>query len=380
MRHILLATVEKPHDPKSWSGTPYNILKALESKFDKVSVLSSPVPKKNLLDSLLRIVLGRNKYPLWMTKYALKAYAKVFDETLSQHQPDAVLCISSQHLVFARKHKLPILMISDAPWIAYKEAYQQYESMPLLAKQYAKYESIAANNVNGVIYPSPWACEQAKQIFDLDVNKVHLIPFGANRHCSVSDEDVFQHIKNKNLGQLNFLFIGKDWDRKGGPLALSIIRKIIEAGYSASLDIVGCHPILETSDLEFSVMHGYLSPDDLEDSLLINNLFMRADFFIVPSYAECYGLVFAEAQSYGIPCITLDSQGISGVVDHGKTGLIFSRDDNAQFIAEKVIQLLKHKTAYLEMAVAARVKFSKELNWNSFSTALHEILVENLKK
>lgn len=347
MRHILLATVEKPHDPKSWSGTPYNILKALESKFDKVSVLSSPVPKKNLFDSLLRIVLGRNKYPLWMTKSALKAYAKDFDETIKSVKPDAVLCISSQHLVFARKHKLPILMISDAPWIAYKEAYQQYESMPLLAKQYAKHESIAANNVSGVVYPSPWACEQAKQRFDVDENKVHLIPFGANRHCSDSDENVFQHINNKNLGQINFLFIGKDWDRKGGPLALSIIRKMNEAGYLASLDIVGCDPNVDANDLKFSVIHGYLSPDDLEDSLLINNLFKSADFFIVPSYAECYGLVFAEAQSYGIPCITIDSQGIPGVVDHGKTGLIFSKDDNAQFIADEVIKLVKDKTAYL---------------------------------
>jgi len=374
MRHILLATVENPHDPKSWSGTPYNILKALESKFDKVSVLSSPVPKKNVFDSLLRIVLGRSKYPLWMTKYALKAYAKDFDETIKSVQPDAVLCISSQHLVYASKHKLPILMISDAPWIAYKEAYQQYESMPLLAKQYAKYESIAADNVSGVVYPSPWACAQAEQRFDIDVNKVHLIPFGANRYCSGSDEDVFQNINNKNLGQINFLFIGKDWDRKGGPLALSIIREINEAGYSASLDIVGCHPFVDASDLEFSVIHGYLSPDDLGDSLLINNLFMRADFFMVPSYAECYGLVFAEAQSYGIPCITLDSHGVPGVVDHGKTGLIFSRHDNAKFIAEEVIKLVKDKTAYLEMAVAARVKFSKELNWKSFSERLKDLL------
>jgi len=204
MRHILLVTVEKPHDSKSWSGTPYNILKTLESKFDKLSVLSSPVPKKNLFDSLLRIVLGRNKYPLWMTKYALKAYAKDFDETVRKVQPDAVLCISSQHLVFARKHQLPIFMLSDAPWIAYKEAYQQYESVPLLAKQYAKYESIAANKVTGVIYPTPWACEQAKQRFDIDFTKVHLLPFGANRYCSDSDQEIIQNNNNKMLNKLNF--------------------------------------------------------------------------------------------------------------------------------------------------------------------------------
>ena len=79
--------------------------------------------------------------------------------------------------------------------IAFNEAYQEHDkSVLLLAKQYAQYESIAASNVTGVIYPRPWACEQAKQRFDIDVNKVHLIPFGANRYCSGSDEDIFQNI------------------------------------------------------------------------------------------------------------------------------------------------------------------------------------------
>jgi hypothetical protein len=39
-----------------------------------------------------------------------------------------------------------------------------------------------------------------------------------------------------------------------------------------------------------------------------------------------------------------------------------------------VIQLIKDRTAYLDMAVAARLKFSKELNWKSFGDGLKDLL------
>ena len=376
MRHILLVTVENPHDPKSWSGTPYNILKSLQSQFDKVSVLSSPVPKKSLFNSFLRLILGRNTYPLWMTRYALKAYAKAFDEIIRKVQPDVVLSISSQHLIFASEHKLPIFMISDAPWIAYKEAYKNYETLPLLAAQYAKHEAEVANRVRGIIYPTPWACEEAKNRFGTSANKIHLLPFGANRYCTDIDEVVLCNIRNKNPGRYNFLFVGKDWERKGGPLALDIVSRINQMGFPATLHIVGSNPKID--NLKDVHIYGYLSPEIAEDCLTLKNIFLQADFFVVPSFAECFGLVFAEAQSYGLPCVSLNIQGIPGVVDNGKTGLLFPPDSSAQLIAKKIIDLIKDQQAYSNMATAARMKYSNELNWNVFGTKLHDIFKESI--
>ena len=376
MKHILLVTVENPYDPKSWSGTPYNILKCLEAKFDKVSVLSSPVPKRGLLDSLLRIIFGRNKYPLWITKYALKAYAKAFDTIIKKAQPDLVLCISSQHLIFASDHNLPIFMISDAPWIAYKEAYKDYEAIPLLSQQYAKYEADVANRVHGVIFPTPWACEEALSRFGINPNKIHKLPFGANRCCSDIDEAVLSNIRSKKLDKINLLFIGKDWERKGGPLALSIVSKINEIGLRANLHVIGSNPNVDYHNNNYINVYGYLSPDIPDDCHVLRNAFLQADFFLVPSFAECFGLVFAEAQSYGLPCISLESQGIPGVVDNGQTGFLFPPYSSAESIAEKIVQLVRDKEAYQNMATMARMKYSKELNWDVFATKLIEIFNE----
>ena len=112
--------------------------------------------------------------------------------------------------------------------------------------------------------------------------------------------------------------------------------------------------------------------------MTLKNIFLQADFFVVPSFAECFGLVFAEAQSYGLPCVSLNIQGIPGVVDNGKTGLLFPPDSSAQLIAKKIIDLIKDQQAYSNMATAARMKYSNELNWNVFGTKLHDIFKESL--
>jgi len=374
MRHLLLVTVENPYDPKSWSGTPYNILKSLENRFDKITVISSPIPKKGYLDSFLRLILGRKKYPLWMTNTALKAYAKHFDETVRKSHPDAVLCISSQHLIYAKELNLPVFMISDAPWIAYKEAYKNYEALPLLAYKFAKQEAEVARRISAVIYPTPWACKEAESRFGIPKDKIKLLSFGANSYCADSDEKIFCRISERKLDTLKFLYIGKDWERKGGPLALDIVQLVNNSGFNASLHIIGCNPSIDEAMSKYVCEYGYLSPGNPDDRITMENAFSQADFFLVPSYAECFGLVFAEAQSYGLPCISLNSHGIPGVVENGKTGLLFDHAASAELIAEEVVKLIKDRVAYQNMAIAARAKFSNELNWSCFGHKLHELI------
>ncbi len=371
MQHLLLVTVEDPHNPKSWSGTPHNILKSLEKNFDKVSVLSSQVPKKGFLGTVFRLLLGQKKYPLWMTKTALKGYAKKLDDAVTRLHPDAVLCISSQHLVYAKEISVPVFMISDAPWMAFKEAYKDYQELPLLANQYAKLEAAVAKKVSGVIYPTPWACSEAAVRFAVEKDKIKMIPFGANSYCKSSDEQVLVQINQRTLDTVNFLFIGKDWDRKGGPLALEIVKQVNEGGIKATLNIIGSSPSIPAENQNQVNVIGYLSPANRNDRLKLETAFEQADFFLVPSHAECFGLVFAEAQSYGLPCISLNSHGIPGVVDHNKTGLLYDSTASATAIAQEIITLLKNRPTYIDMAVAARTKFKNELNWDQFGRKVY---------
>ena len=369
--HLLFATLENPDDPKAWSGTPFHMVRALENNFEQVSVLGAQQPQRTLVDGALRLVLGASRYPLWMTHAALRAYGRRLDRAIEQLQPDAVLCVSSQHLIYARSDSVPRFMISDAPWMAYKEAYQEYEPLPLLAQRYAELEAAAARKLTSVIYPTPWACKEALQRFHIPAERCQRIPLGANRYCQSSGDQVALRIHQRKLKPLNFLFVGKDWERKGGPLALEIVKAINARGLEATLHIAGCVPELSIDELHLVQVLGYLSPDDPEQMQQLEQAYTQADFFLVPSHAECYGLVFAEAQSYGLPCISLNLQGIPGVIDDHKTGLLFAPEASAEHIAEDVAQLAQNPGQYRAMALAARDKYAEELNWDRFGRRMY---------
>lgn len=369
--HLLLATVEDPHDPKSWSGTPFHMRQALEQQFARVTVLSSRKPQRSLLGAALRLLLGRHRYPLWMTRTALKDYARRLDAAIALERPDAVLCISSQHLMHAKAYQIPTYMVSDAPWIAYKHAYKDYDALPLLAGRYAQQEAVAARNISGVIYPTPWACREAVQRFSLGADKVACIAFGANRFCTDSTEQVQDRINDKAGSPVNFLFVGKDWERKGGPLAVQIVRQLNLRGIPSRLAVIGCTPDIAAQDAPHVLVQGFLSPASPADQIHLQKAFEQAHFFLVPSLAECFGLVFAEAQSYGLPCISLTSQGIPGVVDSGITGLLFEPDTALPTMVQHIAALLQDRSAYARMAQAARQKFASELNWQTFGLRVH---------
>ena len=370
--HLLFVTVEDPYDPKSWSGTPFHMLQALQTQFARVTVLSSKKPKRSLISGVLRLLLGKDRYPLWMTRTALKDYARRLGNSIEKNRPDAVLCVSSQHLIYTSASGLPVFMVSDAPWMAYKVAYKDYDALPLLANRYAHLEAAAARKISGVIYPTPWACTEAMTRFGLGADKVDCIAFGANRFCVDTVKQVLSRIRHKATSPLNFLFIGKDWDRKGGPLAVRIVRELNRRGCNSLLVVIGCTPVIDPDDAPYVLVQGFLSPTKPEDVRSMQHAFEEAHFLLVPSHAECFGLVFAEAQSYGLPCISLTNQGIPGVVDSGVTGLLFEPGSAAEEIVDRVLELAQDSDAYKAMAIAARLKFESVLNWGAFSKYMHK--------
>lgn len=364
--HLLLATVEDPYNPKSWSGTAFHLRQALEASFDRVTVLSSPRPERSLMNTLPRAALGRERYPLWITPTALRAYARRLEQAMADHQPDAVLCVSSQHLVHLKPTPRPVFMFSDAPWMAYMEAYRDYDPLPLRGPAFAREEAAAARRITGVVYPSPWACSDAKQRFGLPADRVHLIPMGANQHCTLDDDAVVGLIARRCRGTLQLLFIGKDWERKGGPYAVEVVRQLRSSGVDAHLTVIGCHPPLSADDSAFVTVHGFLASSVPADRERLTRAFEQADFFILPSRAECYGLVFAEAQSYGLPCLGFDAHGVPGVVANGETGLLFPPDLSAQDAASQVVKLASSSERYRTMALQARQRYQRDLNWTAF--------------
>jgi glycosyltransferase involved in cell wall biosynthesis len=81
--------------------------------------------------------------------------------------------------------------------------------------------------------------------------------------------------------------------------------------------------------------------DQVHDCQALMQYYRNADIFIMPSLAETFGLVYAEAMSQGLPLIYSKGQGIDGYFGDGEAGYAVDPHD-PEDIAAKVHRILQH--------------------------------------
>jgi glycosyltransferase involved in cell wall biosynthesis len=377
LRHLLLATLEDPYNPRSWSGTPFNMRIALEKRIEKVSVLANLKPKRTLVNAALRGLFGGKppRYPLFLTAPAQQEFARQTLQAVRELKPDAVLTISSHCVVRMATPPVPTFMVSDAPWLSWKETYGKYHPMPLLGPRFARLEAAASQRYSGLIFSSDWACAEARRLYGAPNEKLHSIPFGAIWTPDVNADELRSIIDARPTDRLDLLYVGKDWQRKGGPLALEIARTLQKSGVpNVKLHIVGCTPDIASTDRNLVQLHGFLNVRVPEESGRLKHLFLHSHFLVVPTRAECFGVVFAEAQAFGLPPVSRAVQAVPSIVIDGTTGILQPLAAPASSYSKRILALLHDRNQYRSMAWAAREQFEAKLTWERFAARVVETI------
>jgi glycosyltransferase involved in cell wall biosynthesis len=136
--------------------------------------------------------------------------------------------------------------------------------------------------------------------------RLDLFPFGA------------QPRRARPPGKPRVLFVGGDFERKGGPLLLACMH----AGLAewCELDIVTSRPIPERPGVR---AHYGLSPND--PRLLA--LYRDADIFAMPTQGDCLAVVLGEAMAAGLPVVTTTVAAQPENVDDGRSGVLIPPAD-----------------------------------------------------
>ena len=122
-------------------------------------------------------------------------------------------------------------------------------------------------------------------------------------------------------GLPRLLFVGGDFERKGGSLLLEVLREHFQG--RAELDIVTRDPVQEASGVR--VHHGLSA-----GSAPLVELYERADVFVLPTQGDCFSIASMEAMAMGLPVVVSDVGGIADIVEPGASGsLMQPRDGRA---------------------------------------------------
>lgn len=91
--------------------------------------------------------------------------------------------------------------------------------------------------------------------------------------------------------------------------------------------------------------------------------YRAADLFTLPSSAEAFGNVFAEALASGLPIVGSSTGGIPDLVEHGENGLLVPPGD-VKALAGAIRYLADDPELRAEMAIRNRAKADATLQWS----------------
>lgn len=362
---IAFVCIEDSDDITQFSGTTYFIKKAISLPDVEIQVIDKLKVKKSII-LMFRKIIGKlihKDYHIFRSKLVLKPIAKQIEKKLS-NDVDFILTTSTLPITYLET-KVPIFFYVDATFHSMLDFYFPVNKLSRRTLQEGNMqESTAINKATGALFASNWAALDAINYYKINKEKVKVLPFGANLNYPITANFIKNNLQEKLTNKnINILFVGVDWERKGGDVVYKTCKNLIERGYNVILDIVGIidFPFKEVSN--FCINHGFINKNNENGRKKLIELYLKTDFLFVPSKQECLGIVFAEASTLGVPSISTNVGGISNVIEHGITGISLDRNATPKMFEKEIISLVENKNKYNKMSLNAYHKSTLESNW-----------------
>lgn len=186
---------------------------------------------------------------------------------------------------------------------------------------------------------SNWARESLVHDYGVPAAKVTVIPPGTNL-------DLWQRQSESRAagGKLRLLFVGGDFQRKGGDLLLDVFRHRLAD--HCELDLVTSAPV---PPLPPGVqVHRNVAPN----SAPLRKLFAQADVFVLPSRADCLAVALMEATAASLPIVTTNVGALGEAVQDGENGMVIAPDDGVA-LGDAILRLQAEPELRTRMAVVS---------------------------
>lgn len=164
-------------------------------------------------------------------------------------------------------------------------------------------------------------------------------------------------VQNVDLGRFErerILFIGVDWELKGGPDLLKSFRRLRQYHPQATLTIVGCNPGISEPGVEIV---GRVSQADVPKYLATSTV------FCMPSKRDAFGIVYLEAMLAGLPVVGLKLGAVPDFIIDGENGYAIE-PGNIQELTSRLEELITDPEKCRRMGEKGRQLVEAEYTWS----------------
>lgn len=374
---LAYVTIFASLDVHAWSGLGVYMHNALRGTGFRTTAIGGLRYEYDFIYKTKEILYNKvlaKRYAMLWDAILLKRFAAQVDRALAASQADVVFSVWTNPIAYVQTEK-PIVFWGDATLAGLMQHYPEYRHLCAeTIRDGHRAEQLALAKCRLAIYSSEWAAKTAIENYEVDPAKVKVVPFGANVDCNRSAGDIQALIAARGADVCRLLFVGVDWLRKGGDIALQVASQLNQRGIPTELHVVGCEPPGELPG--FVKLHGFVSKTSEQGRQRLDAIFSQSHFFILPTRADCTPVVFPEACSFGLPILTTNVGGIPTVIQDGKNGFAFPLDETPEPYCDAIERLWLSRQEYEQLSLSSFREYSERLNWDVSGRRVAELLRE----
>lgn len=356
------------HDRRAWSGTVYKIRESIERAGYRVVWIPCKVGKwkETIVKAVLKLCYGREAITNH-NRWIYRAEADSLDQTLVD-ECDYLFFPGEIQVSAYRKLDKPLIYYADATMAVMLEYYWKNQRL-WIRREAERCEQVGIANASVCFMASDWAARSVVKDYGFPKERTHVIEFGAN----IDDEDIVR-ASSYDGQSLNILFSGVDWERKGGDVAVECVRMLNSGGVKAMLTIVGIRNLpASVACLPFVRNIGFFNKNVPEQYRLYVDTIKASHLLLLPTMAECAGIVYCEASAYGLPVFTRNTGGTANYCVDGVNGRNLKYGATPADFAEAISQSINGGllSKYSEQGLRL---YEEKLSWKAWSRRFAEIM------
>jgi starch synthase len=364
-----------PFDHRTWSGASCHFFSALKRNGYLVRAFSGlPSSWVALFYKCINLDASLEK---WKFRYHLdtRFYRRMRDKTARE----------LEKIEETYNHLLQINVWFDTPSIVRgrgitTSAYESSNLVTLMKSPFGypkvsrmiidramDYERRVYDGLDYIFTRSEWVRNSFIEDFGVSKEKVINVGTGVNL-------DTIPPAYAKDYDNEGILFIGTDFQRKGGENLLEAFGKVKKKFPRARLTIIG----VNLNDIPDGVQClGFLDQNSVSGRDKVIEAYRNSSIFVMPSLYEPFGNVFLEAMAFMVPCIGTETCAMPEIIEHEKTGLLVPVGNSAR-LADGIIELLSKPDILEKMGKRAYERVTMFFNWDKVAERIGGAILGNV--
>lgn len=335
------------------------------SCFDAVSDTFRQSRSRKLLSQILALfqfapIIAKHRIPPRDLMVRLPYFQRCLSEALSRTPGSCHFTLQTQSLFDAHVEGLPNFLYTDHTYLANRRYHPPRAAWPA-SRAWREMEASLYKKARVCFTSSQFAADSIVEDYGVSRERVEVV-------CSGCNTDLPTSVARPERPPRRILFVGVEWERKGGPVLLEAFSEVQKRFPDATLDVVGCRPPVSAAGL---TIHGRV------ERAQIASFLKEADIFCLPSLAEPSAAALVEASAFGLPVVATRVGGTPERLIDGETGILVEPSD-AIGLAAALCRLMNDARLAREMGARGREFALREFTWEAVAEKMAKRLRDEL--